>query len=263
MVKTERPDTTRTKPPRRRTLLALLAGFAIVVVATAAGLFWFFGGDAPAAVDLEATAAAVTETTTNTTTAPSDTPASSTTIEGTWTVDTTVGAFSVVEDTTATFAGFRVDEVLNNLGSTTAVGRTPGVRGSIEIEGTNVIAADITVDLTAIVSDRSRRENAIQDALNTSTHPEATFTLTEPIEIGDAAASGEIVTTTAIGELTINGATNAVEILIEAQLVNGMILITGSTDVVFADYDITAPTAPIVLSVEDHGIIELQLWLSQ
>jgi hypothetical protein len=72
MVKTEKPDTNRAKPPRRRTLLVLLAGFAVVAVAVFAGLFWFFRGDAPAEVDLEATAAAVTDATTDATPTTSD-----------------------------------------------------------------------------------------------------------------------------------------------------------------------------------------------
>ena len=33
-------------------------------------------------------------------------------------MDTTVGEFTVTEETTATFAGFRVEEVLESIGST-------------------------------------------------------------------------------------------------------------------------------------------------
>ena len=54
-------------------------------------------------------------------------------IAGTWTVDTSVGEFSY-EDSTGTFVGFRVDEELAGLGSTTAVGRTPAVSGTVTIE---------------------------------------------------------------------------------------------------------------------------------
>jgi hypothetical protein len=50
---------------------------------------------------------------------------------------------------------------------------------------------------------------------------------------------------------------------LQAQLVDGMILITGSTEVLFADYSVTAPSAPVVVSVEDNGILEFQLWLSR
>ena len=128
-----------------------------------------------------------------------------------------------------------------------------------------LLAADMkrTMALTAIVSDESRRDSRIQEALGTDANPEATFVLTEPIDFGAAAADGEAVTVTATGELTINGVTNQVEISLEAQLVDGMILVVGSTDIVFADYAVAVPTAPMVLSVEDHGVLEVQLWLSR
>jgi polyisoprenoid-binding protein YceI len=86
--------------------------------------------------------------------------------------------------------------------------------------------------------------------------------LTEPIELGDAAATGDLVSVSADGELTINGVTNQVRIDLEAQLVDGLILVTGSTDLVFADYGVTVPSAPVVVSVEDQGVLEFQLWLS-
>jgi polyisoprenoid-binding protein YceI len=126
-----------------------------------------------------------------------------------------------------------------------------------------LISAEITVDLTAIESDQDRREDNIQRALETDSNPEASFVLTEPIDLGEGAASGEVVSVVATGELTINGVTRTVEIPLQAQLVDGMILITGSTEVAFPDYAVTVPSAPVVLSVEDHGTLELQLWLSR
>jgi len=259
MTETKTSETSTAAPTRMRWAIPLTT-LAVAILALAAGLLWFFGGEAPAEVDLAATASSVAEQSRGTT---SESAGVSGGIEGTWAVDTTVGDFTLVETTTATYVGFRVEEVLNSIGSTTAVGRTPDVEGTIAIEGTTLTGAEITADLTAIVSDESRREDSIQDALNTSTNPEATFVLTEPIELGDGAAEGEVVEAVATGDLTINGVTNQVEIDLEAQLVDGMILVTGTTEVAFADYEVTAPTSPAVLSVEDHGIIEFQVWLSR
>ena len=248
---------TSPNPTKRPPWLPIAIGLGLLVVAVIGGVIWFFGGDAPDAVDLEETASAVDNTTAEETTGSADG------IEGTWTVDTGVGDFSVTEETTATFAGFRVEEVLTTLGSTTAVGRTPEVSGSIEINGTTLDSAEIVADLTQIVSDQQRREGAIQRTLATSSNPEATFVLTEPVDLGESAASGEPVSVTAVGELTVNGTTNLVEIPLEAQLVDGAILVTGSTDIAFDDYGVPTPSAPIVVSVEDHGILEFQVWLSR
>ena len=104
-------------------------------------------------------------------------------------MDTSVGEFSY-EDSTGTFVGFRVDEELSGIGSTTAVGRTPEVTGTLVVEGTTVTAVTIEADMTAITTNESRRDDKVQDALDTGQFPTATFDLTEPIELGDAAASG-------------------------------------------------------------------------
>lgn len=248
---------TRTRPTetRRRWALPIAIVAGLIVIAVAGGLIWFFGGEAPGEVDLEATASSVST--------GSDVSATLGGIEGTWSVDTSVGDFTLEETTTATFVGFRVEEVLNSIGSTTAVGRTPEVNGSVTIDGTILTSAEVVADLTSIVSDESRRDDSIQRALNTSSSPEATFTLTEPIELGERAAAGEAVSVVADGDLTINGVTNEVEVMLEAQLIDDGILVTATTGVSFAEYGVTAPTSPAVLSVEDHGVVEVQLWLTQ
>jgi hypothetical protein len=214
---------TSPNPTKRPPWLPIAIGLGLLVAAMVFGVIWFFSGDAPESVDLEETASAVDDTSAEGAGGNVDG------IEGTWTVDTGVGDFSVTEETTATFAGFRVEEVLTTLGSTTAVGRTPAVRGSIDISGTTLDSAEIVADLTEIVSDQQRREGAIQRTLATSAKPDATFVLTEPVELGQGAASGEPVSVTAVGELTVNGTTNTVEIPLGAQLVDGAILVTGST----------------------------------
>ena len=68
-------------------------------------------------------------------------------------------------------------------------------------------AATIEADMTAITTNDSRRDDSVQSALDTATYPTATFVLTEPIDLGDAAASGAAVTVEATGDLTIHGVT--------------------------------------------------------
>jgi polyisoprenoid-binding protein YceI len=205
----------------------------------------------------DATDAAVDPTTAVTATAG----ATDTAISGTWTVDTSIGTFSF-EDSTGTFVGFRLQEELNGIGSTTAVGRTPEVSGTMTIDGTTVTAVSVEANMDAITTNDSRRDDNARRALGTDEFPVATFELTQPIELGDAAASGEAVAVTAIGDLTIHGTTLPVEIPLEAQLVDGVVVVVGSVDVVFADYGVSVPDAPIVVSADDHGVIELQLFFT-
>ena len=182
--------------------------------------------------------------------------------DGTWTVDASIGEFSF-EDASSSFVGFRVAEELASIGATEAVGRTPEVTGTIEIEGTTLVGATIEADFTAIVSNDDRRDNKIQGALETSQFPTATFVLTEPADFGTIPGEGESVSVTARGDLTVHGITNSIEMPLEARLVDGVIVVIGSTEIVFADYDVEAPSAVIVLSVEDRGQIELQLFFTR
>jgi polyisoprenoid-binding protein YceI len=184
-----------------------------------------------------------------------------TAVDGTWAVDTTIGDFDF-GDATATFVGFRVDEVLNNVGETEAIGRTPAVDGTLQIDGATLTAAMIDADFTQMVSDISRRDGAMRRAMGVDANPIGRFALTQPVDFGEVPVEGETITFSAVGDLTVNGVTNAVEIDMEAQLADGMIVVVGRTPVVFADYDITAPVAGPVISVEDEGTVELQVWFA-
>ena len=67
------------------------------------------------------------------------------------------------------------------------------------------------------------------------------------------------ISATGTGELTLHGVTKTVDIPIEARLSGDVVTVTGSIDIVFADYGISQPTSFLVLSIEDHGTMELQL----
>jgi polyisoprenoid-binding protein YceI len=236
----------------------VLAGGVLVVALAAAGLWWFLRDDAPAAVNLDAAVGAV-DTADSSVTAPG---ASSAGVAGAWSVDDSVGQFSF-ENSTGTFVGFRVAEQLSGIGSTTAVGRTPAVTGTMTIDGTTLTAASIEADMTKLTTNNSRRDGPARRALGASDFPTATFKLTAPLELGDAAASGAKTTVTATGDLTVKGVTKSVQFPLEAQLTGDTIVVVGSLDVAFSDFGITVPRAPVVLSVQDHGPIELQLFFTR
>ena len=178
-------------------------------------------------------------------------------VAGAWTVDTTIGDFDF-EQATGSFAGFRVDEELT-IGEVTAVGRTGEVSGFIQIGAGGLEAAEITVDMSTIESDRPLRDGRTRQALGTDQFPTATFVLTEPVALPADAADGAAFSLEAAGELTVKGVANPAVFALDAQLVDDVIVVVGSTEVTFADYGVQAPSAPIVVSVEDHGIIEFQL----
>ena len=88
--------------------------------------------------------------------------------------------------------------------------------------------------------------------------PTATFTLTEPIELGTEPADGVEVTTAVTGELTLRGVTNPVTFDVTAKQENGLIGVQGSIPVLFSDYAIANPSNGGI-TTEDNGLVEFVL----
>ncbi len=225
---------------------------AAVAVGAAVIALMMMRGSAPSSVDLSsAVEAAGANGAASQTAGGTSTPAATgASLAGTW---------KVAADGTS-FVGYRVDEQLVGIGAVTAVGRTTAVEGSLAFDGSTVSAVQVTADLSKLASDQSMRDMALrQQALQTGTFPTATFTLTQPISISRTPADGGTVSATAVGDLTLHGQTKQVAIPLQGTIKDGRVIVVGTTDVVFADYGIAQPTSMKVLSIDDHGTLELQL----
>ena len=206
------------------------------------------------------TATASTDDTDTETTSAGQTADSLGGLAGVWAVQVAEGAVDLPVEPAVSFAGFRVNEVLGGgIGDFTAVGRTADVSGSIELTDTALVAVTVEVIMSTLRTDNGSRDGQVRRALNTNEFPVATFTLTEPLDLPAGMAEGEALSGSAHGDLTIKGVTNRATFDLQVQLVGDTIVAVGSSEVVFSDYGVTAPTAPVVVSVEDHGIMEFQL----
>ncbi len=234
---------------RSRTILIVVAVCAVVgLVAGGALLTGVFGGDAPPPVALSSSSA-----TPSATSSIGATAADASNADGTWAVDP---ASSV--------AGYRIEEEVSGIGANTAVGRTSSVSGSMTIDGTSVTALDVSVDMSSLQSDDDRRDGQLrQRGIQTDSFPTATFTLTEPIEVGSVPKSGETVTATATGDLTLHGVTKSVSVPVQARWNGETVEVVGSVDVALADYGIEPPVGFLVLSIADHGTIEFDLFFTR
>jgi len=264
-------DRARPRPPLLRNRW-LLIGLAAIVIALLAGgamgfSYLFLREPAPAAVGLST--ASPTSSAAGATADPSAdagasaTPAggSSTTtgggLDGGWNVDPSIGSFS---DFSGSFVGYRVEEELANVGAATAVGRTPDVSGSLTLDGAQITAVDISANLSTLQSDKSQRDGQLhRQSLETDQFPTATFSLTQPIDLGSVPADGQVIQATATGDLTIHGVTKSVQIPVEARVAGDVVTVTGTIEILFADYGMNRPTSFLVLSIADHGTMEFQL----
>lgn len=262
----------------RRRLLIGGGAATVAIIALLIFLLWWFvlRDDAPAAVNLpaavssiedDATATAAPAATATQAASPDDaatatpTPAAAASpdagaeaLDGVWTLS----------ERGESFAGYRVEEELATIGYKEAVGRTSGIEASVTIAGGELVAATISVDLRGLRSDDSRRDGALRrQALETDAFPTATFALEGPLAIPAGLVAGEAIAMSASGAFTLHGVTRAVAIPLEAELANGLLVVVGSLPVLFADYDIDQPRSPILVSIEDNGIMEFQLVLAR
>lgn len=243
----------------QRTSPVLIAGFgvaALVVFLTVFLVLRALGSEEPAEVALASVAPGTTDGPVASP-ADGDTETTPTSFDGSWTLDTSIGS---VDDGTSTFAGYRIDEELGGIGTNTAVGRTQNVQGTMTITGTSVAQLSVTVDMTTLQSDDERRDSQLASrGLETARFPTATFELAEPISVDGIPEQGESATATALGDLTLHGVTQRVDVPVDAQWTGEHIEVAASLEITLADYDIEPPTGFLVLSIEDAGTMELHL----
>ena len=246
---------------------ALALALVLVVGGGVAAWALFLRGDNVAPLALPSTSpSAAASTTAGGSAAPSGVaslpPASGAAVDagaipGTW----TIGADSVV--------GYRVRERLANLSADSdAVGRTNVITGTATIASSagalSVTAADFSVDMTTITSDKGMRDNRLRrDGIETDTFPTSTFTLTAPVAVPAAATTGVQVDVTLRGDLTLHGVTKTVDIPAKAQLSGNVIQIAGSLTFPFSDYGINAPNIAGFVSVEETGTLEFLVNLTK
>lgn len=222
--------------PRKTTVLVACAVAVVLAIGGAYLVFALNSGGGPDPVGLPSVS--VDD--------PGQVPTS---FDGTWTVKQ---GDSLV--------GYRVQEQFAFLDAPSeAAGRTTAVEGTMDISGTTIQSAEITADLSQLRSDKTMRDERMRTmGLETDSFPDATFSLTSPIDLGSKPAEGEVVRAQAKGDLTLHGVTNQVTIPLKARYVGGTIEVVGSLPIAFSDYDITPPSVGPV-TVEDHGTMELQL----
>ncbi len=180
-------------------------------------------------------------------------------IDGTWTVDTSIG---VDNEGPSTFVGFRVNEVLDPGGDTTAVGRTPDVSGQRDVAGTVIESFMVEADLTTLATNNSFRNGAIQRTLATDQFPTATFVSTEPVDLGEIPPEGEVFGLSVPGTLTIKDVSQDIVVDLEAGRGGESVIVVGSWPIEFGDFGVSMPSAPIVVSVEDNGLLEWQIYFT-
>jgi polyisoprenoid-binding protein YceI len=226
----------------------IIAAIAVLAIGAVAGPWVYINlikDDAPEALTLEPSTTTIAPESSTTIAAESTTTtvAPASTIDGEW----KVVAESIV--------GYRVKETIVGQ-KTEGVGRTSEIIGSLTIVDEQVTAAEFTVDMTTLKSDSTRRDRQVNTRiLDTVNFPTATFTLKEPITLTPEALAGSDFSVDTTGTLTLRGVTKDIDLTLIARLVDDVIEVNGSIQIVFTDWSIPDPSISSIIVV-DRGLLE-------
>jgi len=171
-------------------------------------------------------------------------------------------AIRLVVDSSVSQASYHAREQLVGKSlPTPAVGTSKNVSGTLLLAPDGSILADqsqISVDLTGLQSDESRRDNFIKnDTLQTSRFPMATFVPNGTQGLAMPLPTSGDATFQLSGDLTVHGVTRPVTWQVTATFAGTTISGSATTDVKITDFGMTPPKAGPVLSIEDNLTLEL------
>jgi polyisoprenoid-binding protein YceI len=239
----------------RKVWIPIAAVAALVVLGGAGAYIYFFSGlrTSPSALALAS---------------PSP-PASS---SASPVASTTAGA-GVWQIASGSLAGYRVKEqFVGQTSAHEAVARTSEVTGQVSItqSGTSyqMTSAKVTVQLTNLASvdqvagyNVTNRDRIVQRSLDVSSFPTAVFTA-QSVTLPAGAESGQTVTVSVPGELTIHGVTKNVTATVQLRVTGGTAQIAGSIATNMTDFGISPPSVGFT-TVQSAVTIEFQVNLTQ
>lgn len=158
-------------------------------------------------------------------------------------------------------ATFSVTEELAGQGVTEAIGTTNAVIGTLLVDndGNPLACSRIDVDLRTLVTDESRRDARMLDALNVDGNPVSTFIVTEITDLDGSLEDGVQTELTLVGNLTINGIEKQVSWDATVTHQDGSISGNASTTVRFDDFEVSKPVMGPVMSIDDEVTITMDI----
>jgi polyisoprenoid-binding protein YceI len=162
-------------------------------------------------------------------------------------------------------AAYFVDEELASVGlPSTAKGATSDVTGTLHLtaDGTALAPGQVssfTVELTGLTSDESRRDQRVQQALETSRYPDATFVITSVEGYDPSIPEGEEQVLQLTGTLDLHGVQREVTWDVQAYREGDAISALATATISFADFGITAPTFQGLVSISEQATLQVQL----
>ena len=161
-------------------------------------------------------------------------------------------------------AAYFVNEELASLGvPSTAKGTTKQVNGTLYVTSDGSLAADapsqFVVDLSGLRSDESKRDERVQETLETAQFPTATFTAMAVTGYDPTLPEGEEQVLQLTGTLDLHGVQKEVTWEVKGYRQGEVISALATVTVAFADFNMTAPTFAQIVSIDDKATLQVQL----
>ncbi|MFV1962689.1 MAG: YceI family protein [Acidimicrobiia bacterium] len=225
-----------------RSIIGWIVAFVLAIAGSALAWVWYAGGSGEPSTALT-------------------TP----TIVAVPTAETVGTVKTYVIDSSQSFAGFEIDEILR--GSPNRVfGETDQVAGQIQIDLADLSAiqfSQIVINARTFTTDSERRDRAIRGPiiLNSASDEFEFITLDVDSAIGlsGSVETGDVLSFLLAGDLTIKGVANKVTFEVSATVTDDS-TIEGSvtTTVLRSDFGIGIPTVPGVADVSDEVALDIR-----
>ncbi|AHW64208.1 Hypothetical protein CGLY_08815 [Corynebacterium glyciniphilum AJ 3170] len=158
----------------------------------------------------------------------------------------------------STEAGYTFDEVLPGQEKSTS-GRTSEVSGDLVVANDVLEEGKVTVDVASIESDIEKRDIHVRDnILHTDQYPEATFTISDPVDLSSLPEDGSVDTVTINGELTMHGKTNDVTAELTVLRTGENVIVQGQVPVEREAFGIVTPEF-VASQIAEEGTVDLLL----
>jgi polyisoprenoid-binding protein YceI len=159
-------------------------------------------------------------------------------------------------------ARYRVEQELVSIGADEAVGETNAIVGQLLFDesGLPLACSRFDVDLRTLDSGEPQRDNYLfANTLESEEFPLATFVLVTVEGLDQPLVDGEETDFVLIGDLTIHGVTRSVAWEATATREGDTIAGSATTTFEMADFEIDAPSVPVVLSLDETVRLEIDL----
>jgi len=142
----------------------------------------------------------------------------------------------------------------------TAVGKTSGFKGELVIANGLFAPSTVTVDLSQLKSDQSRRDNALKTkGLETDKYPTAELKITGTQGGAPALAEGKEVGFKLAGTLKVHGVEKNVVWDAKATLQGDTVKLAAQLKFNMKDYDISPPSVLGTLTVDENVQLDVQV----